>query len=477
MSGWFSADDQFLARLVIWRGIGLVYVIAFVVALDQFRPLLGERGLQPVRSFVAAVPFRRAPSLFHWRYSDRMLTGVGGVGLVLSGCVTVGLVERLPLALSMSVWLILWALYLSIVNVGQTFYGFGWETLLLEAGFLAILLGNGSTAPPVVVLWLFRWLAFRVEFGAGLIKMRGDPCWRDLTCLYYHHETQPLPNPLSWRFHHLPKRMHRAEVLGNHVAQLVLPFALFLPQPVSGIAAALIIVTQLWLMLSGNFAWLNLLTIVIVGSALPDSMLRHLLPAPHHGRGASTWFGVVVLAIALGLVILSYRPARNLVSKRQAMNASFDALRLVNAYGAFGHITKERNELIIEGTSDERIGDDTVWRAYELRAKPGDPRRRPRQIAPYHLRLDWLMWFAAMGSPHASRWLRPLLLRLLEDDRATFRLFRTNPFADAPPTYVRVEAYRYRFSDRATRRRTGEWWTRTHLGTYLAPVRLRQTTP
>ena len=147
-------------------------------------------------------------------------------------------------------------------------YGFGWESLLLEAGFLAIFLGNDDTAPPVLVLWLVRWLLFRVEFGAGLIKLRGDPCWRDLTCLYYHHETQPMPGPLSWFFHHLPKPLHRVEVAGNHFAQLVVPFALFAPQPVASVAAAIVIVTQLWLVLSGNFAWLNWITIILAFSAI-----------------------------------------------------------------------------------------------------------------------------------------------------------------------------------------------------------------
>jgi hypothetical protein len=151
----------------------------------------------------------------------------------------------------MAVWLVLWALYLSIVNVGQTFYGFGWETLLLEAGFLAVFLGPAAQAPPTLVLWLYRWLLFRVEFGAGLIKLRGDRCWRDLTCLDYHHETQPLPGPLSWFFHHLPARLHRVEVLANHATQLVVPFGLFAPQPVAGIAALAIVVTQAWLLISG----------------------------------------------------------------------------------------------------------------------------------------------------------------------------------------------------------------------------------
>lgn len=168
----------------------------------------------------------------------------------------------------MVLWLVPWAMYLSIVNVGQTWYAFGWESLLLEVGFLAVFLGNDEVAPPVVVLFLLRWVLFRVEFGAGLIKMRGDSCWRELTCLDYHHETQPMPGPLSWFFHHLPKPFHRAEVAANHFTQLVVPVLLFTPQPIATAAASLMVLTQLWLVLSGNFSWLNWTTIVLALSAI-----------------------------------------------------------------------------------------------------------------------------------------------------------------------------------------------------------------
>src|SRR5260370_18541130 len=192
---------------------------------------------------------------------------VAWLGVLLSAGIVVGLADAAPLPLWLLAWLVLSGLYLSIVNVGPTFYAFGWESLLLEAGFLAIFLGPAWMAPPVVVIWMIRWLLFRVEFGAGLIKIRGDPCWRDLTCLDYHHETQPMPNPLSRYFHHLPRRLHRVEVLGNHFAQLVAPLGLAFPQPVSDIAGVVIVLTQGWLVLSGNFAWLNALTVLFAVAA------------------------------------------------------------------------------------------------------------------------------------------------------------------------------------------------------------------
>jgi hypothetical protein len=222
--GWFWAPEYWLGRLVLERGAAAIYLIAFVAAALQFRALIGEHGILPVPRFLATQSFWRSPSVFHLRYSDRLFTGVSWFGATLAAAIVAGAADLAPLWAAMLMWLTLWVLYLSIVNVGQAWYAFGWESLLLETGFLMIFLGNDRFAPPVLTLWLTRLLLFRVEFGAGLIKMRGDPCWRDLTCLYYHHETQPMPGPLSWFFHHLPKPLHRIEVAGNHFAQLVVPF-------------------------------------------------------------------------------------------------------------------------------------------------------------------------------------------------------------------------------------------------------------
>jgi hypothetical protein len=447
-----------------------VYLIAFVVALEQFRPLLGERGLLPVPRFLARVSFREAPSLFYIRYSDRLLAAVSGLGIVLSLAVVIGLPDRWPVPLTIAVWLVLWALYLSIVNVGQIFYGFGWETLLLEAGFLAAFLGPASTPMPAPLVWLFRWLLFRLEFGAGLIKLRGDACWRDLTCLYYHHETQPMPNPLSWYFHHLPKRLHRIEVLGSHFAQLVAPILLFFPQPIAAFAGLVMAVTQSWLVLSGNFSWLNLTTIVLTASAFDDRLLGRILPVAPLATVPAGFHDVLVVALTAVVIALSYRPARNLFSRSQMMNASFDPLRLVNTYGAFGTVSRERYEVVVEGTSEESITPDTLWLEYEFRAKPGDPKRRPPQWAPYHLRLDWMMWFAALSPSYAYSWFGPFVRKLLQNDRAILRLLRRNPFPDAPPLAVRATLYRYRFTTPREHRETGAWWARTRLGEYLEPT-------
>jgi lipase maturation factor len=472
-----AAPDYWLTRFVFERALGAIYLVAFLVTLNQFRPLLGERGLLPAPDFIRAVPFRASPTLFHLiGYSDRRLLVMAWSGVVLSVIATLGLFDgvgvTVPFA-SMVIFALLWVLYLSIVNIGQTFYSFGWESLLLETGFLAIFLGPVTTAPQFSLVVLLRWLLFRVEFGAGLIKMRGDRCWRDLTCLYYHHETQPMPNPLSWYFHHLPKRLHRMEVLGNHFAQLVVPWFLFFPQPIASIAGVVIILTQSWLVLSGNFAWLNFLTIALAVSAFDNAALGRVFPLSVPSLETPIWYLGVVIAVTAVIVFLSYRPARNLLSRRQIMNASFDPFHIVGTYGAFGSVTKERYEVVIEGTAEPVLTAQTVWREYEFKGKPGDVRRRPPQIAPYHLRLDWLIWFAAMSSPMYHEWFIPLLGKLLESDRSTLRLLRTDPFAGNPPRFVRALLYLYRFTTTKERRETGAWWHRELVGDYVPPVSLR----
>jgi hypothetical protein len=160
---------------------------------------------------------------------------------------------------------------------------------------------------------------------------------------------------------------------------------------------------------------------------------------------------------------------RNLFSRHQLMNASFNRWHLVNAYGAFGSVTRVRNEVIVEGTRAEHPDDDAEWLAYEFKGKPGDPARIPRQYAPYHLRLDWLMWFLALGS-RDTRWFMVFLARLLEGDAATLRLLRTDPFSGTPPRWLRARVFRYRFATRQEKRSTGLWWIREEVGMLVPPV-------
>jgi hypothetical protein len=287
-----------------------------------------------------------------------------------------------------------------------------------------------------------------------------------------------MPGPLSWFFHHLPRPLHRVEVAGNHFAQLVVPFGLFAPQPVASVAAAIVVVTQLWLVASGNFAWLNWVTIILAFSAIDDSSFSTLFRIPAHAGPAAPplWFAVLVIAITGTLLFMTYWPVRNMLSSRQRMNMSFNPFHLVNTYGAFGSIGRIRREVVIEGTDEERLTRHTAWKEYEFKGKPGDVCRLPRQWAPYHLRLDWLMWFAAISPGYAHQWLTPLLQRLLRNDRPTLRLLRHNPFPDSPPRYVRAQLYEYRFTTFAELRRDRAWWHRTLIGGYVRPVALEKAT-
>ena len=280
-------------------------------------------------------------------------------------------------------WGLVWLLYLSFVNVGQTFYGFGWETLLLESGFLAIFLGGSATTPSMWLVWMYRWLLFRVMFGAGLIKIRGDSCWRDLTCLNYYFETQPIPNPLSWRFHWLPHAVHKAWR------------RLQSPRRTGG---------AVWLLRAAA----DRRNCGAVHDGVPGRPHRERQPVlaelAHGRRSVSRRSTTVscrgcpiapptlhepalvhrgaIYALAAVVAVLSVAPTLNMLSASQMMNTSFEPFHLVNTYGAFGSITRARYEIVIEGTDDQAVTEPTKWREYEFKGKPGDPARRPPQIAP-----------------------------------------------------------------------------------------------
>src|SRR5207247_453159 len=388
-----------LTRFFILRLLGFIYLVAFLAAANQIVPLVGEHGLLPANLFMRRLEihfgsrgaaFMQLPSIFWFHLSDGFLAGAAWFGVGLSAIVLLGFANAPLMA-------ILWALYMSFIHIGQDWYGYGWEIQLLETGFLAAFLCPlvdprpfPRVPPPTPVIWLFRWLAFRIMLGAGLIKIRGDACWRDLTCLYYHYETQPIPNPLSRWLHFMPKWFHRGGVLWNHVCELAAPWPGLGPKTLRHVGGVLMVTFQIILILSGNLSFLNYLTIVPMLACFDDSLLRRLLPrrlvaraeraaaAAEESPAHQAVVGVLVLVVAL----LSYYPVLNLMSSHQAMHTSFNRLSLVNTYGAFGSVGKERHEIVFEGTDDDAITDATRWREYEFRCKPGDPLRRPCIIAP-----------------------------------------------------------------------------------------------
>ncbi|MBV8572687.1 MAG: lipase maturation factor family protein, partial [Acidobacteriaceae bacterium] len=391
---------------------------------------------------------------------------------VLSSLVIAGIATRYTWSNAV-VWAAIYLIYLSFVNVGQTFYAFGWESILLEACFFAIFLGGSRAVPQPIPIYLFRWLLFRIMFGAGLIKLRGDECWRNLTCLYYHYETQPMPNPLSWYFHWAPHWVNKGGVLFNHFSELVVPFFYFVPQPVAGIAGLITIAFQCSIIASGNLSWLNWLTLFLAFSTLDAKFFSGLVklstPALHPVLPPTQW---VNYALLLLVVLMSIPVITNMLSARQIMNTSFNSLHLVGTYGAFGSITQTRYEVIVEGTSDAVITPATRWREYQFKGKPGDVNERPWQIAPYHLRLDWLMWFAAMGSYQNYPWFVNFAAKLLQGDKSVLSLLRANPFPGKPPHFIRAQLYEYHFTTPDEHRATHAWWKRTFTEQWFPVVSL-----
>src|SRR3954454_22304668 len=325
---WLQPGDYWLARLALEKAMGLLFLIAFVNAVNQFKPLLGERGLLPVPLFVREVPFRESPSLFFFFPLDRAFTWCAWLGVALSALILSGLVDRHGWAL-LGIWAAIWVLYLSFVNVGQIFYGFGWESILLEAGAYAAFLGGSGATPQPIVMWLFRWLLFRVMFGAGLIKLRGDSCWRDLTCLDFHFETQPVPSPLTPYFHALPHWAHAARVVFNHIVELAAPFLILGPRRVRYVGGALMLALQIILIASGNLAFLNWLTLVSILACFDDGLWRRILPAGLVARAEASSSdavpsqaqGLTVAVVTLGIAALSVAPSVNLLSGSQLMNS------------------------------------------------------------------------------------------------------------------------------------------------------------
>jgi Lipase maturation factor len=476
-------NSYWLTRFLILRLLGLVYAIAFLVAANQLVPLVGAYGLTSAHDFLSHVHSQlgsrtegmlHLPTLFWFGITDQGMTIFAWFGFVLSLIVLAGYANAILLV-------VLWVMYMSIVHVGQIWYGYGWEIQLLETGFLSIFLcplidGRPfpNSRPPILVFWLFRWLGFRIMVGAGLIKLRGDPCWRDLTCLYYHYETQPIPSPISRYLHFAPGWFHQIEALWNHFVELIVPWFSFGPRTARHVAGVVLVIFQVILIISGNLSFLNYLTIIPFLACFDDAFLRHFLPkslvrraeeAAARSPPSRINTGIAV-ALSILVAYLSIAPVLNLVGGRQLMNYSFDPLDLVNTYGAFGTVGRERDEIIFEGTSDAFITGETKWMEYEFKAKPGDPNRRPPFIAPYQPRIDWQIWFAAMASPADYPWTFHFVWKLLHNDPGTLSLIANNPFPNAPPHYIRARLYHYQFAPVGER----AWWKREPIGEWLPPL-------
>jgi len=485
-----AAPSYWLTRFMILRLLGIVYATAFLVAINQILPLIGSHGLTPLSSYLKRVTavlgsegagFWRLPSIFWLWHSDSALISLAWVGFLLSLVVVAGFANAPLLA-------VLWLLYMSFVHVGQEWYGYGWEIQLTETGFLAIFLcplldirpfPRRPTPLPIIVL--FRWLIFRIMVGAGLIKLRGDEIWRHGTALYYHFETQPIPGPLSRWFHFLPRAALKIGVWFNWVAELIAPFFVFWPRLGRHIAGVVIILLQVVLILSGNLSFLNWLTIIPALACFDDGFWSRFLPRvlirkaeaaaeraePSRPMMITTW---VVTAI---IGFLSFRPIANMLSPGQIMNTSFDPFDLVNTYGAFGTVGKERLNIVFEGTMDDDTSDNANWKPYIYKGQPVLLDKRPPQIAHYQLRLDRQRCFASMSSSEEYPWTLNLVWKLLHNDPGALSLFAGNSFRGKPPRYIRAVLYRYSFARPGSPQHL--WWDRQRIGLWLPPMSANDT--
>lgn len=494
MPAWLTMPDStgtgtyVLAAWLFLRLLGLVYLAAFVSLALQIKGLVGSQGILPACEFLARqrsagfARFWQTPTLCWLSSRDGFLSGLAWGGAALSLLLIIGLAP-------IPVLLLLWLCYLSLFTVCRLFLSYQWDTLLLETGFLAIFIAPTDwlprlphAAPSPLAIWLFWWLLFRLMFFSGVVKWRSrDPTWRNLTALSFHYETQPLPTPLAWHAHHLPLRFHRTCAAAMFAIELIASFLLLGPASWRCAAATLFTLLMVSIFLTGNYCFFNLLGIALCVLLLNDNVLAPVLnplwssPPLVGATQPPTWYlwmpagaAALVLLLSVEIVLRLFRAEPKWPRQLRSVFEVLERLRLVNSYGLFAVMTIERPELVVEGSRDGR-----AWEAYEFKWKPGDVKRAPRFIAPHQPRLDWQMWFAALGYFPNHPWVGRLLTRLLQGSPAVLGLLRTNPFPGSPPRFVRVVIYDYRFSTRAERRATGAWWVRDRRGLYCPPVEAR----
>jgi len=466
--------------LVSWlflRLLGLTFLAAFVSIGSQILGLVGADGILPLPDKLATLAAENgawrywySPTLFWINSSDTALLSACIVGAAASGLVTMNVLTRYMLILAFVLHLSLWVAMPVFGNIQP-------DALILEVGLLAIFLTAGSR----IIIWLFRWLLFRFMLLSGLVKLlTHDPGWASLTALDFHYETQPLPTPLAWYAHQLPEWFQQVSVLSTFGIELVLPWLIFMPRRLRFVAAWGFLVLQIAITLTGNYYFLNLLTMFLCLFLFDDRALAGLLPSrltahfrfrlPEPGRLATTAAGVLAaLVVVVNLAVVWKRvTSRELPEPLASMAATTSRFGITNFYGFFGKMNTVRREIIIEGSQDGEH-----WQAYGFRYKPGNVHRCLRWSIPFHPRLDWTLWFAAGESPDFNPWFGDLLYALLKDAPPVVALLADDPFAGHPPRWVRGTLYRYRFTTPQKRAATGDCWVRERLGLYVPPLSLR----
>jgi hypothetical protein len=483
------AHSYVVTRWLFLRLLGVVYLIAFLSLLPQLSGLIGSNGILPAGWLLDAVREQLGPERY-WLFPTLAWLNAGDAFLHLLAWG--GALGALLLILDVApapLLILLWVFYLSLVTVGQNFLGFQWDSLLLETGFLAVFFApwrlrpglSRDTPPSTIVRWLLWFLLFRLMVGSAVVKLAsGDPTWRNLTALSFHYQTQPLPTPLAWYLAQLPLWFHKLSAVVMFGVELIVPFFILAPRRWRHAAAAVLIAFQLLIALSGNYAFFNLLTVVLCLLLLDDAFLARFFPprwreaarrspprsSSHARRGLALVLALLLAGVGLFQLVGPLVGAR-VPSWGLDVLVWLDAPRLVNRYGLFAVMTTTRPEIVIEGSNDGE-----TWLPYEFNDKPGDVDRRPPWVAPYQPRLDWQMWFAALGPYQRSPWFYSLMLRLLQGSPPVLALLKTNPFPAAPPRYVRAVLYDYQFT-RFDSPEPQAWWRRQYRGLYFPVTTLQ----
>ena len=482
VKGWVLYQDYELVSWLFLRLLGIIYLIAFASLLVQIQGLVGEQGILPVADLLAYAAaetgserYYRLPTIFWLAHSNIALVGATVYGCIVSLQILFNWWQRPAL-------IIAFILYLSLFNICQPFLHFQWDGLLLEAGFLAIFLGSRSG----IIIWLFRWLLFKLRFMSGLSKLTsGDPAWSGLTALNTYFEVQPLPNPLAWYVHQLPEFVLRSATAATLVIEILVPFMMFMPRRWRFAAAWITIFWQVLIILTSNHNWINLLTIALCLFLFDDRALRHVMPA----RLQPSILIVQVrdklviqlrtasIAIMAGIILVVSFAQLWMLSTGQTTGGSagkmlehMDAYRVVNMYHVFPTMTTERIELELSGSIDGK-----EWKTYRFRYKPGYLDERPRLVMPHQPRLDWQMWFVTLHAKHLP-WFEEFLYALLDNSPDVIALLDNNPFPDEAPRYINVDAYKYTFTTPEQRLQSGNWWNREALGPFLPMPGVMRTT-
>lgn len=488
-------ETHYFSRWVFLRLLGIIYFVAFLSIGVQVTGLIGSKGILPAGEFLDMIhawagkaAFRFLPTVFWFNSSNFFLQFICFFGVFLSILFIFGLAPTFLAA-------VLWFLYLSVYNVGQDFLSFQWDILLLETGFLAIfftpLTGKGGdrfSPPSKIVLFLFWWLLFRLMFSSGYVKLAsGDEAWRSLTALTYHYRTQPIPTPIGWYAHQLPEWFQKCSVLVMFFIELVVPFFIFISRWFRRIACVLLIFLQGLIVLTGNYGIFNWLTIALSlllldDAAWPKFLREEILPEERIvdvplRRRWSKWVTVTIgFFIVIQSVIVSGKRLAilpfSISSKFMTIENYLAPFHITGTYGLFAVMTTKRPEIIIEGSND-----NVHWSAYEFKYKSGALDRKLPFVAPYMPRLDWQMWFAALGSYQSIPWFSNLLKRLLEGSPDVLRLLESDPITVAPPKYIRASLYDYRFTDFADHNKTGHWWRRRFIRSYHPAISLEGEVP